>query len=274
MGSHAEAAPIFVDTFEAGTPNTNIPGNGTPWRVSDIVPAMYRSAGNPFSTGSVYAELTDPGTGTNPSQAVRLLSSNAADAGGLGPQIAGKVTTFSFQFWEPLPHPAADNQPGLGFGYYKSGTIDFNAAGRNFRALLHNGLLSPDSLVAGTGAPVAYAGETVHTVFMMANDSAAPVVDYSGGQTLDPGQADVWISLGGAAPVFAFSVNKQNAGDLPHGVGFRTFNPDVEQFRIDNVLLVAGATFDRSEIPEPGSAGLLAAAVAGIGVRMRSRRGA
>jgi len=124
--------------------------------------------------------------------------------------------------------------------------------------LLHDGLLSPQSLVAGSGAATSYPLETVNTLFMMANDSAAAVVDYAGtGRTLAATTADVWISKGGAAPVFAFSVSKQNpASTAVYGVGFRTNNADIERFFVDNVLVAGGATFDRT-IPEPATLALL-----------------
>src|SRR6187401_616468 len=82
---------ILIDDFETGTPDTNIPNTG-PWRVNDSgKPAQFRSANNPFPTGDVYAYLNDDVAAAG--AAVRFMSTNATDAGGLGPQIAAKVTT-------------------------------------------------------------------------------------------------------------------------------------------------------------------------------------
>jgi hypothetical protein len=234
--------PIFIDDFETGTAGVQIPANGTPWRVNTSGrPAFYQSAGNPFPGGNIYANLNDDiSDGTN---GTRLMSSNTADTGMLEQFIAGQVTTFSFDFYEPTDTGTPD-QGGFGFGYSRED--DLNSAEKNFRSVLFNGLLSPDTLVPGSGAAMNYQLEQVHTIFMLANDSANPVANYRGGQTLDPAQADIWISLNGTDPVFVFSVNKVNPTTAPQGVGFRTFSADVEELRIDNVLLKAGATFDRS----------------------------
>src|ERR1700755_332800 len=91
------AAAIFVDSFESGTAGNNI---GAPWGANNITPATYGTAGNPFSDGSTYAALNDPAAGTSPAQAIRLLS-NAGNANSLTPSLAGLVSTYSFNFWEP-----------------------------------------------------------------------------------------------------------------------------------------------------------------------------
>jgi len=243
---------ILRDDFEAGTADTAIPVVGTPWYVNNITPSVYRSTDNPFANGALYAELNDPGTGTAPSQAIRLMSSDAIDTGAYSPQISGKVTTFSFDFWEPLPD-VLDNtpQPGLGLGYYRLGTTDLNAGGRNFRAFLHNGLLSPDQGI--DGAPVAYERETLNTLYMLANDTVdSTLTNYRGERTLQPGTADIWISLDGDEPTYAFTILKQNDGvSAIGGVGFRSFNPDIERMFVDDVLLVEGASFDRSTFDAP-----------------------
>jgi hypothetical protein len=261
LGMASGQTVILKDDFQLGTPDTAIPAAGTtPWRVNDILPSMYRASGGvgtPFApTGNIYADLDDIGTGVAPnSQAVRLLSSNAADSSGYSPSITDKVTTFSFDFWEPLPDVDSPGQPGLGFGYYTLGLNDLNAAARNFRSFLHNGLLSPDAPIAG--AAVAYDREKVHTVFMIANDTDfTTITGYRDGHDLAPLSADVWVSLDGADPSYAFSVVKQNSAAVIGGVGFRSFNPDVEHFFLDNVLLVDGASFDRSTFDTPaGQAG-------------------
>src|SRR6266436_312941 len=87
---------IFVDTFESGTVGNSI---GPPWGANNITPATYQSAGNPFPDGSIYGDILDPGTGTNPAQAIRLLS-NAGNDNSLSPSLAGQVSTYSFDFWE------------------------------------------------------------------------------------------------------------------------------------------------------------------------------
>jgi hypothetical protein len=244
--SPSQAAAIFVDRFETGVAGANI---AAPWGANNITPATYGTSGNPFPSSSVYADILDPGPGTSPSQAIRLLS-NAGNDNSLTPSLAGQVTTYSFNFWEP-------NRTGdvnsLVFGYYRQqSNVDLNSAGRNYSSVMHDGLLSPQG---GTlsGAAVNYAIETVHTVYMMVNDSASPVVDYQPGHSLAATSADVWISLGGASPVYAFSVAKQSTAAPIAGVGFRTNNADIERFFVDNVLVVGGATFDRSLVPEPAT---------------------
>jgi hypothetical protein len=171
-------AAVFADTFESGTAGNNI---AAPWGANNITPATYQSASNPFADGSVYGDINDPGPGTSPAQAIRLLS-NAGNDNTLSPSLAGQVTTYSFDFWEP-------NRTGdvnsLIFGYYRQqGNPDLNSAGRNYSSTLHDGTLSPQGTVLG-GAAVSYSQETVNTVFMFANDSASSVVDYAGtGRTL------------------------------------------------------------------------------------------
>jgi hypothetical protein len=260
---------IFADNFEFGLPDTQIPMDLLGWQVGGVgAPAFYRNTNNPFSSGNTYAELKD----TELNRATRLLSTFFADPLAYGPQITGNVTTFSFDFWEALPDVETPGQPGLGVGYYGNGQIDLNTAGRNFRALLHNGVLSPDQLVAGTGGPVSYPRETVHRLYMIANDSPDAVANYNGGgggQTLEPAQADVWIAMGGATPVYAFSVHKQNPLLGPYGIGFRTFFADIEEFRIDNVLLESGISIDvTSAVPEPTS---LASVLCGLTMGLTCR---
>ncbi len=260
----ALAAPIFVDNFEAGTPAANI---GAPWGANNITPATYASVGNPFPSGSVYADINDPGPGTSPSQAIRLLS-NAGNDNTLTPSLDGKVTTYSFDFWEPS---RTGDVNSLVFGYYRQqSNVDLNSAGRNYSSLLHDGTLSPQGGSLG-GSAVAYSLETVNTVYMMVNDSASELTDYQPGHTLAATSADLWISLGGAAPIYAFSVAKQSTASPIAGVGFRTNNADIERFFVDNVLVVGGASFDRSAIPEPASLVLAWMAVAAFAmVRLRA----
>jgi hypothetical protein len=264
--SGALAATIFKDSFNSGTVGTNV---GAPWQVSDITPATYQTASSPFPGGSQYADLNDTANSASPAVAVRLLSSSASDAT-LTPSLSGQVTTFSFDFDEPTR--AGDVNP-FGFGYYRSTQADLNAAGRNYRSLIGEGVLSPDSLVAGSGAAVNYSLDTVNTIYMMVNDSAAAVANYaSTGRTLAATTADVWISLGGAAPTFAFSVAKQNPTGTPHGVGFRTNNADIQRVFVDNVLVTDGATFDRTAVPEPASGVLASSLIVLLGLSDGIRR--
>lgn len=263
--NHVSGALIFVDTFESGIAGNNI---GAPWGANNITPATYQSAGNPFSSGSIYGDLNDPGIGTNPAQAIRLLS-NAGNDNSLSPSLAGQVTTYSFDFWEP-------NRSGdinsLIFGYYRQqGNPDLNSAGRNYSATLHDGTLAPQGTLVN-GGNVSYSQETVNTVFMMVNDSASSVVNYEGtGRTLAATTTDVWISLGGAAPTYAFTASKQSTASAISGVGFRTNNGDIERFFVNNVLVVSGATFDRSEVPEPASIAMAILSVAVLSLSHRSR---
>jgi hypothetical protein len=260
----AAQAQILKDDFESGTVDAQIPTTG-PWRINDSAPvaenltARYRTATPyPFASGNRYAQLTDPQAASG--YGFRLLSTNIADTGGLVAQINDQVTTFSFDFYEPLPDSTTGTNPGMTIGYYynqPTGTgvqPDLNSGGRIYYSALHNGLLSPGSLVAGSGAATAYEKEKVNTIFMVANDSAAAVENYRDSQTVDPGQADVWVSLAGTDPIFAFSVSNPNVGTperVPGGVGFRAFTNDIEDFFIDNVLLVSGASFDRSTFNAP-----------------------
>jgi hypothetical protein len=242
------AAPIFVDSFESGTAGNNI---GSPWGANNITPATYQSAGNPFSDGSIYGDVLDPGTSASPAQAIRLLS-NAGNDNSLTPSLGGQVTTYSFDFWEP--NRTGDINSVI-FGYYRQqGNPDLNSAGRNYSATLHDGTLAAQGTVTG-GGNVSYSQETVNTVYMMANDSASSVVNYEGtGHTLAATTIDVWISLGGASPIYAFSASKQSTASPIAGIGFRTNNGDVERIYVNDVLLISGATFDRSQVPEPASA--------------------
>jgi hypothetical protein len=265
-GRSSQAALVFSDTFEGGTVGNNI---GAPWGANNITPATYQSAGNPFSHGAIYGDLNDPGPGTSPSQAIRLLS-NAGNDNSLSPSLAGQVSTYSFDFWEPN---RAGDVNSLVFGYYRQqSNVDLNSAGRNYSSLLHDGVLNPQGTLV-SGAAVNYSQETVNTVFMMVNDSAASVVNYEGtGRTLAATTADVWISLGGAAPIYAFTVNKQSTASPIAGIGFRTNNADIERFFVDNVLLVTGATFDRSQVPEPASVALASLPIGLIVLSRRARR--
>jgi len=73
------------------------------------------------------------------------------------------------------------------------------------------------SFVVAGAEPQSTPLDTVNTIYMMVNDSAAAVVNYaSTGRTLAATTADVWISLGGAASTFSFSVAKQNPTGTPH----------------------------------------------------------
>jgi len=246
--------PIFSDDFDGGTIPTfevtpvagsPIPQDDMPWGVNTSgLPATWESNNNPFPSGTFYAYINDndPGNGNG----TRFITTDDdSDPNGYGAQITGQVTTFSFDFFEPTDQAGDDTGGGTGFGY--SNADDLNSGERVFRAFLDDGMLRADNGLAG--ASVAYALDTVHTVWMFANDSTSSVANYSGGETLDPGEADVWISLAGADPIYAFTAGMQNAA--PHGVGFRSFTGDVEEAYIDNVLVMPGATFQRDAFNPP-----------------------
>ena len=260
----AIGATIYKDTFNAGTAGTNI---GAPWEVNAISPSTYQTASSPFPGGSQYALLDDPGTGTSPAQAIRLQSTAGGNTS-LESGLNGQVSTFSFDFFEPT---RTGDINSLVNGYYRQqANPDLNSGGRNYTSLLRNGNLSPQGTLL-SGAATTYSLDTVHTLFMFVNDSASAVVNYAGtGLTLADTSADVWISNGGAAPVYAFSVDRQNTTPAANntnvsGVGFRTNNADIERFFVDNVLVSSGATFDRSAVPEPASLVLLSIAIAALG---------
>lgn len=250
------SAQILKDDFESGTDNEVLPTNAPPWRINDSanaangLTARYRSVNDPFPSGNRYAYLNDPEAATG--VGFRLLSTAADDADGLVNQINDQLTTFSFEFYEPLPDSSTGTNPGLTVGYYYNQVTgtgqrpDLNSGGRIYYSALHNGLLSPGG---GSATPVAYEKEKVNTLFMVANDTSTAVENYRDGHTLAAETADVWISLDGAAPIFAFTVPRANTATperVPGGIGFRAFNNDIEEFLINNVLLVAGASFDRS----------------------------
>jgi hypothetical protein len=247
---------IFKDDFDGdAVPSpgaTPVAGEnvGLPWGNNSISPSIYQSAASPFASGTFYANLTDPGTGTAPSQAVRLQST-AGNVTTFESSLNGQLSTFSFDFYEPT---RAGDVNTMMAGYYRQqANPDLNGAGRSYTSTLHDGTLGPQGTVLG-GAATPYPLDTVHTLFIIANDTASAVANYLGtGRTIADTSADVWISLGGASPTYAFSVDKQNAATLTplSGVGFRTFNPDVEQFFINNVLVVSGPSFDRTAFAGP-----------------------
>jgi hypothetical protein len=274
FANSARAATIFSDDFETGTANTNI---AAPWGKNDITPSTYQTASNPFPTGLVYGDLTDPGPGTNPSQAVRLLS---RPDGATGSGLAGVVTSFSFNFYEPT---VVGDVNSVVTGYYREqANVDLNSAGRNYTVTLNDGVLAPQTPV-GAPANGSYPINQVNTLFIIANDSAVVSPSYgSPSRTVAPLTADVWLALGNAAPVYVFSVNRQNQpipAPAPNnntpvlGVGFRTNNADVERLLIDNVLVVTDATLDRTAVPEPASLVLLMTlSTAVLGMARRGRR--
>ncbi len=252
-------AIIFKDDFDGdavpapgATPvaGTNV---GAPWGINSISPTTYESTANPFPAGSFYANLLDPG----PTPASIRLQSTAGNDTSLEASLNGQVSTYSFEFVEPT---RSGDVNAMMTGYYRQqANPDLNGAGRSYTATMHDGTLSPQGPVLG-GAATTYALDTVNTLFMFANDSASAVENYAGsGRTLADTSADVWISLAGAAPVYAFSVDKQNAAapnDTPiAGIGFRSFNADIEQFFVNNVLLLSGASFDRTTFAGPCSLG-------------------
>jgi hypothetical protein len=230
---------ILSDDFESGTVGnalTTIANGGVWGRVGGGADTpKYADANNPFSFGNQYADLFAPVAASSTS----LLSSDPADTGMKGPLIAGHVTTWSFDFYEP------GDFVGTGDGFYLGYTNsdDLNSGERVWRANMVDGTLNP--LNANEGAAVNYPVDTVNTLFMIANDTASPLADYQPGQTLDSGDADVWLSINGAAPVFAFALSRQNAATSPQGVGFRSLSGLSERIWVDNLLLVDGATFDR-----------------------------
>ena len=134
-------------------------------------------------------------------------------SGRLGPKIDDQVTTFSFEFYEPLPDSTTGTNPGMTIGYYYNPSRPARGCNRTSTAAAESIFrFAQRAFVAGLlgrrrGAATAYEREKVNTIFMVANDSAAAVENYRDSRTVDPGQADVWISLAGADPTFAFSVS-------------------------------------------------------------------
>ena len=248
----ASSQVILKEDFESGGADLPVPTTAPPWRVNDSgFPMTYRTTDHPFSSGSQYGYLNDnvsaaPGNGT------RFMSTDALDTDQIAGLIGGQVTTLSFEFWEPLTDNATLGQPGIGFGYNGAG-VDLNAAGRNYRAFLRDGMLNPDALAEG-GA-VAYTREVVQTIYMVCNDTANAVENYRDGRTLPTNQADVWIQEASGDPVFVFSVFNQHVGLPNRGIGFRTFTLDTEEIYLNNILLITGASFDRSAFETEGVTG-------------------
>jgi hypothetical protein len=244
---------IFMDDFDGNTvPDFDvtpvagemIPQGDNPWGVNTSgLPATWASDNNPFTEGTFYARLLDDsntdGLGTR-----FQTTDDDSDPNDYGSRITGQISTFVFDFYEPADLDA--NDAGFGFGY--SNADDLNSSERVWRAILDNGELTADNGV-GTTDPIIYSEETVNRIFMVANDSAAAVSNYRGGQTLEASEADVWISLEGADPTYAFSLGMQNPG--PHSAGFRSFTGDFNELWIDNVFLLEGIDFSLTlEPPE------------------------
>jgi hypothetical protein len=260
---NASAGTIFSDTFESGTAGANL---GAPWGADNITKVDYQSANNPFADGTLYADMLDPQNSSSPSVAIRLLSNGTNDTT-LSSSISGQVTTLSFDYWEPQ---RTGDSGALIFGYYQvnsGNNPDLNTAGRDYSATLHDGTLSSGQTKL-SGASATYAQQTVNTVWMVTNDTASAVTNYDGnGHDLAADTADIWLSSGGAAPVLAFTIGRQNASTTLttlQGIGFRTNNADIEDIFVNDLLLTSGATFDRSAVPEPAS--WLLAVFAGLGL--------
>ncbi len=253
-------APIFMEDFENGAANTAIlagaatgarwltvsSGAGTSVEIGNF--PNYQASNATFGSGNLYMRLFDNDATNATGAAPRVISSNAAGTDNRRDAINGQLTTFSFNFLE-TSSPASST--GLSFGYTNSD--DLNAAKRSYRAFLRAGMLNPDDPVNLTdeGTALAYDLNVTHTLWMVTNDTQVAQENYRGEQTLDPGEADIWISLAGADPVFAFSTKRQNAGAPPLGVGFRYFSTDRGEVLIDNVLLMPGITFDRTAFNAP-----------------------
>jgi hypothetical protein len=249
----ASSQVILKEDFESGGADLPVPTTAPPFRVNDSgFPVTYRTTDHPFSSGSQYGYVNDNLSAPSPGNATRFMSTDAADTDQIAGLIGGQVTTLSFEFWESAIDNAALNNPGLGFGYYGNG-VDLNAAGRNYRAFLRDGMLNPDFVV--DGLEVAYTREVVQTIYMLCNDTANAVVNYRDGRNLAANQADVWIQEASGDPVYAFSVANQHEGLPNRGIGFRTFSFDVEEIYLNNILLNTGASFDRSAFETEGVSG-------------------
>lgn len=156
--------------------------------------------------------------------------------------LTGQVVSASFDFVEPTDVGQPDNDDGLGFGFgaFDSGSTDLNGSRRRWRAYLGEGTMRPDSAGGDEGVPINYDLDTVHTVYIFANETGAPV-NYAD-QVLDVAESDVWISLDGAAPTFAFSLAQQNSTLMTAAFGFRNFLDAVEEIWLDDIALSIGDT--------------------------------
>lgn len=242
----AAATVVFSDDFEAAGPAGTVLGapnwilNGTDGG-GGVDPMNAVSATNgPFASGSLYANLTDDRT----DRGQRLISAN------IGASINDAVSTMSFDFYQPS---AAVQTGDIRFGYGDG--VGLFSGTRRFSARLQNGEVISDT----EAFPIPF--DTVHRVFLVVNDGPTDLLSGAGGQVVEAGTADVWVSVGGAAPVFAFQVDETNAGGGTNHAGFRSFNSAEQVTWIDNVVVETGVASAITAIPEPGAALLMSVVV-------------
>ena len=248
QANRAQASHVFSADFETGTIGTAIgtPAGAPGFAFNGSVGLTSTYAGpSPFVNGGAqFGDLFDPDPTAGTGQTIRVLS-NVGNDNSLTPFLSGQISTYSYDFIERSPNEAVG--AGLIMGYYRQqGNPDLNSTGRNYSSNLHDGSLNPTGTLLG-GLATPYTVDTINTVFMMVNDSLAPLADYQPGHTLAATSADFWILRpGDVSPVYAFSVAKQSLASPIAGVGFRTNSGDAEHFAVDNVFVNSGATFDRS----------------------------
>lgn len=241
----APAATLLSDDFESVTVGT-VPSTGWAF-ATDTTAANVR-----VQDQTVSAAFGDP------NRFVRFIDSNTTATArfqtGSYPAAANTVTTFSFDFFEPST--GGDN--ALGVGYAINGN-DLTSGNLRVRVSLNNGVIGG----LATTSNASYAVATAYRLFMVFNDSGAPV-DYQGG-TIAAGVADVWLRDSAGGVQFVGTVNPTNTGTAETGysVGFRTFGTDIQTMYLDNVLFETGA----AAIPEPS-----AVLLAGMGALALLRR--
>jgi len=233
----AQGAILFSDDFESYSANSNI---GTTIWTETTGRASYMTVRNettatPFGTPNQYAQLADTGGGNG--DFIRLMS----------PQLGGTynaVSTLQFDFYEPT----GGGNSVMRFGYAgdDGNRLDLNSGGGRNVATLNNGTIAG---VTG-GVSTTYSMDTAYTIYMIFNDTAS-TVSYIGG-SIAAFTAHVWFEqLGSGALIFAGSSTAANSQDTDgYAIGFRTFNAELQEVWVDNVVVFEGA----AAIPEPTTA--------------------
>lgn len=236
---------LFFDDFESYAEDAGVTTAG-PWAFTGGTAAARTargdSSGTPFGGNNQYLEMDD----ANTSDSIRMQSPNFTE-------VAGAVSTFSFDFYEET-----NGGPNSLIAGYATNGDDLNGAGRRQVVRLSNGTISTVTV----GDDNTYDLDTAYTLYMIFNDSGSSF-DYEGG-TINASEAHVWIEeLDSGNFVFVGTSSAENAADTAYRVGFRTFTSNIQSMLVDNVELSLGAV----AVPEPTSLALL-----GLGGLLIARR--
>ncbi|MCH7225901.1 hypothetical protein [Haloferula sp. A504] len=218
----------FGDDFEGHDAGADL-GTSGPWdAVTAGLPVRDENTAAPFGSPNQFLDWNDASDAVS----LKALSPNIAAA-------AGAVTTYAFTFREPSG--AADGR--LVFGYTQADGDLISTTGR----LLVN---LDDGLIAGltTTAANSYSLDTPCRVHVVFNDTAATVI--VAGESIASEQAGVWIQPVGGPLAFAGTRDASNTPTSSYRVGFRSYNPDIQQVFVDDVSLHAGVVLPT---PDPSS---------------------